>query len=60
MLHTERFSLKCKQHSKTRKEHVQIKPIFNKAITISLYCKDMVEPVHQRRSETAVRRCFTK
>ena len=41
-----KFSLNCKQHLKTRKEHVEIKCFFNKVLTISLYCKDMVEPYY--------------
>ena len=42
-----KFSLNCKQHLKTRKEHVEIKCFFNKVLTISLYCKDMVEPMDE-------------
>ena len=44
-----KFSLNCKQHSKTRKElnlrkeFNLIKCLFNSVLTISLYCKDMVE-----------------
>ena len=38
------FSLNCNQHSKARKEHAWIKCFFDKVLTISLYCKDMVKP----------------
>ena len=38
------FSLNCNQHSKARKEHALIKCFFDKVLTISLYCKDMVKP----------------
>ena len=46
-----KFSLSCKQENKkkTRKEHVEIKWLFNKVLTMPLYCKDMIEPW-----------CFTK
>ena len=43
-----KFSLNCKQHSKKRKEHVSIKCLFNKVLTIFLYCKDMVEPYYSK------------
>ena len=37
-----KFSLKCKQHPKIRKR----KCLFNKVLTIPLYCKIMVEPYY--------------
>ena len=40
-----KLSLNCKQHFKTKKEHISIKCLFNKVLSYLLYCKDMVKLV---------------
>ena len=54
-----KLPLSNKHNSKTRKEHALIKGFFQKGSTTSLYCKDIIL-LHQRSSEAAVSRCFTK